>query len=99
MLCENCGKKNATSIYMPPNETNLKYLCGECYKKLNNDTDLENFAYMQAQQVEIDAECKLCGTKFSDFENSGLFGCENCYKAFNEYITKKNLPNFKEQKY
>ncbi len=99
MLCENCGKKDATSIYLPPKESKIKYLCGECYRTLNNSTELENLAYIASQNLEIDDMCKTCGTKFSDFNSSGLFGCADCYKVFNEYITKKFLPKFSEQKY
>ena len=99
MLCENCGLKNVVSIAIPRGETKVKYLCGECYKKINNDFELENFAYVSAKKVEIDITCKNCGISYKDFESSGLFGCENCYKTFDEYIKNKNLPIFKEQKY
>lgn len=99
MLCENCGQKNATSIYMPPNENKLKYLCGACYKKINNDYDLENFAYATAHKVEIESVCKTCGKSYKEFTKTNLFGCENCYVSFNEHIKTKFLPLFKEQKY
>lgn len=99
MLCENCGLKNATSIYMPPNNKKIKYLCGECYKKINNDYELENLAYIATKKIEIEAVCKNCGTSFKDFEASGLFGCDNCYLVFSEYIKTKFLPMFREQKY
>lgn len=99
MLCENCGLKNAVSIAIPQGEKKVKYLCGECYKKINNDFELENFAYITSKKIEIDAVCKNCGTSFKEFEASGMFGCEACYVAFNEYIKTKFLPLFTEQKY
>ena len=99
MLCENCGLKNATSIYMPPNSNNLKYFCGECYKKINNEYELDNLAYVESKKIEIDSICKNCGTSFKDFESSGFFGCEHCYYIFEEYIKAKFLPMFAEQKY
>lgn len=99
MLCENCGLKNAVSIYLPSGETKIKYLCGACYKKANSDLELENFAYATSKKVKIDSVCKNCGTSFKDFEASGLFGCEECYLVFDEYIKTKFLPSFKEQKY
>lgn len=99
MLCENCGLKNASSIYMPPKENKLKYLCGECYKKINNDLELENFAYVSSKNLEIDIICKNCGNSYKEFESTGLFGCDKCYSTFNEYIKNKFLPMFAEQKY
>lgn len=99
MLCENCGQKNATSIYMSPKESKLKYFCGVCYRQINNENDLENFAYMASAEVKIEAKCLCCGISFEEVEKKGLFGCEECYKTFKEFITKKFLPNFKEQKY
>lgn len=99
MLCENCGQKNATSIFMPPNETKLKYLCGVCYKKLNQDTELDNFAYNMAHNVEIAVTCDCCGLSIEEFNKTKVFGCENCYKYFNNLVVQKFLSNFKEQKY
>lgn len=99
MLCENCGNKDATSIFMPTGSNKIKYLCGECYKKLNNDADLDRFAFSQSQNVAIDVVCSNCGTTYKEFEKSGLFGCAECYNAFSEYINKKILPMFKETKY
>ena len=99
MVCENCGLKNATSIFMSPKESKLKYLCGACYKKINNDNELENFAYVASKDYEIDATCKNCGLDFEEYKSSKLFGCDNCYYSFSEYLKKDFLQKFKEQKY
>ena len=99
MLCENCGKKNATSIFMSPNSNKIKYLCGSCYKELNSDVELENFAYTKTMELTKNKVCKSCGTSFSEFEKSGLFGCADCYKTFADYIKNNFLSMFKEQKY
>ena len=99
MLCQNCGKKYATSIFLPPEQTNILYLCGACYKILNNDNELENLAVTQTQKLKIEACCKSCGLKYDDFKTSALFGCADCYKSFEQYITETFLPMFKEKKY
>lgn len=99
MLCENCSKKNATSILMSPNGNKLKYLCGECYKILNNSEELEEFARLATKNIKMEVVCKNCGTKFKDFECSGLFGCEKCYIFFSEYVKNNIICKFKEQKY
>ena len=99
MLCENCGKKEATSIFLPPNEKKLTYLCGACYRLKNSDVELEKFAYSEVSAVEIDSVCNKCNTTFKAFQKNGLFGCENCYNAFKNHIKTKFITMFKEQKY
>ena len=99
MLCEICNKKDATSISLDEQTNKLKYLCGECYRRINNELELERFAYAEAQSFTIENVCNACGTTFEEFKSSKLFGCANCYKAFNDYIMKNIMPNFKEQKY
>ena len=84
---------------MPPNQTKLKYLCGECYKKLNADLELEKFAHSNASSIKIEEKCKNCGTTFEEFKQSGLFGCSDCYEAFKEYINNNILVNVKEPKF
>lgn len=98
MLCENCGNKNATSIFMPPNNNKLKYLCGECYKKINSSNELENLAYIATNEMKLNIVCNNCGTSYKDFESSGLLGCEHCYVVYKNYISNFLL-KFKEQKY
>lgn len=41
-----------------------------------------------SQQVGIKQElqCPICKTTYSDFKNTGLLGCSNCYKTFNETL-------------
>lgn len=99
MLCENCGTKDATSIFMSPKHNKLLYLCGSCYRKLNNDVELEQFAQSQANLVSLKTVCPNCGETFEEFKSSGLFGCECCYDAFGEYLKNNFLSQFKEQKY
>ena len=99
MLCENCKNKNATSFCIDENTKKLKYLCGECYRNLNREKELERFAYAETLNFSVEATCKECGTTFNEFKASKLFGCANCYKAFDTYIYQSFLPNFKEQKY
>lgn len=99
MLCENCGKKDATSIFMSPKDNKLKYLCGNCYRKINNDVELENLALKETNEIKIEEKCLGCGETFAEFMSSGLFGCEQCYDAFSNYLKSNFLNNFNEQKY
>ncbi len=34
-----------------------------------------------------DKECKFCGTKLSQYYNTGYLGCSDCYKEFEKEIT------------
>ncbi|MBE7075072.1 MAG: hypothetical protein E7376_03760 [Clostridiales bacterium] len=99
MLCENCGQKDATSIFLSPKSGKIQYLCGKCYRLLNNEVELESFALKEIKQVKFENKCISCGTTFAEFKSSGYFGCEKCYQAFQEYLNTNFLIQFKEQKY
>lgn len=98
MLCDSCGKKDATSIFMSK-DNKLKYLCGTCYRKLNNEIELEMLAIKETNNIELETKCLSCGETFEEFKSSGMFGCENCYNAFADYLNKIFITKFKEQKY
>lgn len=98
MLCENCGKKDATSIFMS-SKNKLMYLCGGCYRKINNDVELESFALNETKKIKLEEKCSVCGETFKEFQSSGLLGCENCYEAFKEFLKNSFINQFKEQKY
>ena len=34
----------------------------------------------------IDLRCKKCGTTWQNFQNDGLFGCQDCYTTFDEKL-------------
>lgn len=99
MLCENCGQKDATSIFLSPKTNKIQYLCGNCYKFINNDVELENLAINEIKSIKIESKCKSCGISFNEFKSSGYFGCEKCYDEFNDFLANQFLSHFKEQKY
>ena len=99
MLCEHCNKKDATSIFVSSENGKLQYLCGACYRKINNEVELESLAIKETNNIKIETKCPSCGTTFKEFKASNLFGCEECYNAFEEYLQSSFLLQFKEQKY
>lgn len=99
MLCENCKKKDATSIFISPQTGKLQYLCGICYRLLNNDVELESLAINETNKIKITAKCNSCGTSFDEFSASGLFGCAECYDTFEEFLNTNFISKFKEQSY
>lgn len=99
MLCENCQIKYATSIFLSPKTQKLTYLCGECYRLLNNDVELDILATSETKSINLELTCKNCGTTFNEFSNSGFFGCEKCYEVFEGYLKQNVLSLFKEDQY
>lgn len=99
MLCEHCNKKDATSIFLISQTGKLQYLCGACYRKINNEVELESLAIKETNNIKIEPKCPSCGTTYKEFNMSKMFGCEECYNAFEEFLKSSFLPLFKEQKY
>ena len=83
-------------------------LCSECARKLGVDRidipmDFTSFLgdffndYAESSLLpsfSIDnAKCKTCGMTYSDFINTGMFGCSDCYDTFSGPIDSllKNL--------
>jgi len=98
MLCDNCGKREATVKYEENinGEKKKVNLCVECGNKLGifNMSFMDNifmpFFDEQASYTEEnlkikEIKCPKCNYTFSDYANSGLLGCDECYTTF---ITK-----------
>lgn len=98
MICQNCNK-NKASVYYNENingEKVEKYLCNECAKELTN-ADFEFSVPFSMMDVisklgfcqEEDTSklvCPTCEMTYSEFKNTGRFGCSDCYKAFGSKV-------------
>ena len=93
MLCENCGKNNATTHIkrVIGGVANEKHLCSACAAKMGyNGIGNKGIANMLASMFgdtsshkTISAKkCERCGYAFSDIVQSGKMGCEDCYTTF-----------------
>jgi len=97
MLCDRCGKKEATVRY----EENINgerkkiNLCNECSKHLGilNMNFMDNmFMSFFDEPLSIgigkvkEYKCNKCGYTFSDYANTGLLGCSECYNTFKEKL-------------
>jgi protein arginine kinase activator len=98
MLCEDCGKNEAT-VHLTQEagdqKTNL-HLCNECAKRRGFRNPLEGVPFPLAEFLasmlsqakekqpgkEVEISCSVCGMNFSDFAKVGRLGCGNCYVAF-----------------
>jgi len=100
MICDICGKKQATvhlTEIIDDQMTEL-HLCEECAREkgaqMEEHFDLSDLLAGMADagpqaagpQPEEKIKCPTCGMTYQDFKSIGQLGCGDCYKAF-----KKNL--------
>ena len=94
MLCQNCGKYEATTHVkrIVNGESAEAHLCSDCAKALGyNDVfggfgntfgDLLGSFFGEPQVSAISSRtirCEKCGNTFNDIVNSGKIGCADCY--------------------
>ncbi len=97
MLCQNCGKNEATTHVkrVVNGDTTETHLCAECAQHLgygdifsgfglNLDDFFGGFLGDSVQKLAAPAEqrCPKCGNTFSDIVSSGRMGCSDCYRTF-----------------
>ena len=97
MLCQNCGKREATTHYhsLINGVVKDKYLCSECAVTEKETSIKENDIYKMLTSFFNDGavpnlktvKCEFCGTSFSDIRRTGKVGCGNCYSVFKEQLT------------
>lgn len=93
MLCEKCGKNNATTHIrtVVNGVVTEKNLCGYCaaeegYNGLSHKGLAQMLASMfddsHALLVDNSIRCNCCNSTFSDIASKGKVGCPECYKTF-----------------
>jgi protein arginine kinase activator len=98
MLCQDCGKKEATvQVAQVINDEKVElHLCRECAEKRRFHTPFEGVPFPLAEFLASmldqslikkpgkvsDTKCPTCGMYFSDFSKTGRLGCGNCYATF-----------------
>lgn len=94
MLCEKCGKNNATAHIrtVVNGVVKEKNLCGYCaasegYADIGHNSLGEMLASMFGDVIAAGSpsatrRCPCCGAAFSDIAESGKVGCSECYKTF-----------------
>ncbi len=76
-ICSDCAKKKGISVTIEkPSQPKGNPLIGSLTGGVA-DHDEKNIP---------DLTCDVCGLTFADFKRIGLFGCDNCHKAFGEHI-------------
>ena len=99
MLCDICGKKEAT-VHLTEivnNQITKLHLCEQCAKEKGAEME-EHFglANLLAGLVDLDQpletvkekkiQCPFCGLTYNDFKKIGRLGCGRCYEAFKTYL-------------
>ncbi len=99
MLCDECGKNEATfhSIKKINGITTKRDLCAECQKKYGGSLmkmsglgslfgGLGGFFEEPKLPQREEFICRSCGTTGSEFLRTGFVGCSDCYKEFAQLI-------------
>ena len=97
MLCQNCGKYEATTHVkrIVNGESAEAHLCSDCAKALgyndvfggfgNTFSEMLGSFFGEPQVSAISSRtirCEKCGNTFNDIVNSGKIGCADCYTTF-----------------
>ena len=84
MLCEKCGKNNATVLYtqiINGKKSSLN-LCSAC---ASGESIFDNFGSLLSFGPRTDARqtvCPTCGMTLSELARKGKMGCGECYNTF-----------------
>lgn len=89
MLCEKCGKRNASVIYTQiingkKSSLNLCSQCASGESLFDNFGSLLSFGTRPEMSV---VTCPLCGMTLSEFTHKGRMGCGKCYDTFRRQAT------------
>ncbi|MEK7389930.1 MAG: hypothetical protein AAB036_09535 [Elusimicrobiota bacterium] len=88
MICQSCENREATVLIQTVvnNHVTKAALCSSCAAELEPaaefDSLMEALAALTPRSRPHPARCAACRTSFSDFRQSGRFGCPDCYVHF-----------------
>ena len=97
MLCQNCGKKEATTHIkrVVNGETSESHLCAECAASLGYTDVFSGFGFSlgdlfggflgestSAAALGSVQRCQKCGSAWQDIVRDGKVGCADCYRTF-----------------
>ena len=84
MLCEKCGKNNATVMYtqIVNGQKSTLNICSQCASGesiFNNFGSLLSFGTRASQPNTV---CPVCRMTLAEFSRKGRMGCGECYNTF-----------------
>ncbi len=81
-LCEVCAKIAGSELGLIfESGFSFQNLIASLLEGLESDVDLYQ-KEAENSDWEKESQCQNCGLTFSDFKNTGLFGCGDCYSHF-----------------
>ncbi len=100
MLCEKCGKNEATVkfVQIENNKRTELHLCQECamgYTNVAIGLDLPDFLSSMFKQGSLTEKfepgrplkvCSTCGRTIKEVQKSGRLGCSYCYDVFKDEL-------------
>ncbi len=97
MLCQNCGKNEATTHIkrVVNGDMTETHLCSGCAEHLGYGDMFSGFGFnlddffsgLLGENIPMlnsshEEKCPKCGSTFSDIAKSGKIGCADCYRKF-----------------
>ncbi len=97
MLCQNCGKYEATTHIkrVVNGDTTEMHLCADCAQHLGYGDMFSGFGlnlddffggFLEDTALKLapstQQRCPKCGNTFGDIVHSGKIGCSECYRTF-----------------
>jgi protein arginine kinase activator len=92
MVCQSCGQREATVLVQTVvhNQVKKAALCATCAAELQPavgfDALMEALAGLTSRARVHHGRCPGCRTAFSEFKESGRFGCPQCYEQFSAQV-------------
>lgn len=103
MLCQNCGKNEATThIKQNVNGKRTEYhLCSACAEQMGYGDIFSDFSFgmdnmlsnffsdfpLSLGSSSNTVRCKKCGSSFEEIVSSGMLGCDECYDTFKNRLS------------
>ena len=97
MICQRCGKKEATTHIkkIVNGETSELHLCADCAGSAGYTAQIPAFGLNlndlfggffgdspMSRMTGRTIRCEACGSSFDDIVKSGMAGCAECYRTF-----------------
>ena len=90
VLCQICHTRIAEhSFVRVVNGVSTTYrVCSHCKALMDNKyKELQEQAVLRNTPPE-ERVCPVCGMRLNDFLSTGLLGCDNCYRVFEDYLVE-----------
>ncbi len=84
MRCQSCSEREATVVItkIVEDQHQVVQLCATCASGFDGPGGVAVTIQTMPGGADSGPTCERCGTSFEDFRTSGLFGCADCYAAF-----------------